>query len=141
MLNPAGVRFGSAEIYNVIRKFMDIEDSVCVGQRRPHDRDESVLLFVKLKANAKKTKVFIEQVKEEIGKTLTRRHVPRHVFYVDAIPYSIVGKKLEILVKNIVSGRKVKSNVVVNPESLTIYERFFDLEKAIMDEEKATPRL
>ncbi|KAH6718659.1 acetoacetyl-synthase [Leptodontidium sp. MPI-SDFR-AT-0119] len=141
VLNPAGVRFGSAEIYNVIRKFMDIEDSVCVGQRRPHDRDESVLLFVKLKANAKKTKAFTEQVKEEIGKTLTRRHVPRQVFYVDAIPYSIVGKKLEILVKNIVSGRKVKSNVVVNPESLTIYERFFDLEKAIMDEEKATPRL
>ncbi|PVH76699.1 acetyl-CoA synthetase-like protein [Cadophora sp. DSE1049] len=141
VLNPAGVRFGSAEIYNVIRNFVDIEDSVCVGQRRPHDRDESVLLFLKLKANAKKTKAFKEQVNEEIGKTLTRRHVPRHVFYVNVIPHSIVGKKLEILVKNIVNGRKVKSNVVVNPESLKIYERFFDLEKAIIDEDWGAPKL
>ncbi|CZR52475.1 related to Acetoacetyl-CoA synthetase [Phialocephala subalpina] len=141
VLNPAGVRFGSAEIYNVVRNFIGIEDSVCVGQRRPQDRDESVLLFVKLKDDVKKTTAFKDQLKEEIGKKLTRRHIPKHVFYVDAIPHSVVGKKLEILVKNVVNGRKVKSSVVVNPESLMIYERFFDLEKAVKDEDRAAPKL
>ena len=82
----------------------------------------------------KKRKNFKIEIQDEIRKKLTRRHVPRYVFYVDAIPHSIVGKKLEILVKNIVSGRKVTSNVVVNPESLAIYEGFFDLENAVKKE-------
>ena len=116
---------------------------MCVGQRRPQDRDENFLLFVKLKDGVRKTAAFKNQLKEEIGKKLTRRHVPKHVFYVDAIPHSIVGKKLEILVKQIVNGQKIKNSVVVNPESIAIYEQFFDLEKAVKDEDKdqATPKL
>lgn len=55
--------------------------------------------------------------------------MPRYVFYIDGIPYSGVGKKLEIVVKNIVCGRKVKSNVVVNPGSLALYEPFFNSEE------------
>lgn len=112
-----------------------------MGQRRPQDRDESVLLFVKLKEGRPKTKELKDQLKAEIGSKLTKRHVPRHVFYVDAIPYSIVGKKLEILVKNIVSGRAAKSNVVVNPESLMIYERFFKLEEAVASDERLGSKL
>jgi len=135
VLNPSGVRFGSAEIYNVIRHFSEIEDSVCVGQRRPQDRDESVLLFIKLKPGIPKTTKFKNLLKAEIGTKLTKRHVPRYVLYVDAIPYSIVGKKLEILVKNIVSGRKVTSNVVVNPECLATYEKYLNLDDAVRNEE------
>ncbi|OCK75425.1 acetoacetyl-synthase [Lepidopterella palustris CBS 459.81] len=131
VLNPSGVRFGSAEIYSVVRLFPSIVDSVCVGQRRPHDRDESVLLFLKLAPGAKRTQSLKDQLKAEIGKQLSRRHVPRYVFYVDDIPYSHVGKKLEILVKNIVCGRADgKSSVVANPECLRDYARFFDVEEA-----------
>jgi acetoacetyl-CoA synthetase len=141
VLNPAGVRFGSAEIYNVIRHFAEIEDTVCVGQRRPVDRDESVLLFVKLKPGVGKTKEFKERLKAEIGTRLTKRHVPRYIFYVHDIPYSLVGKKLEILVKNVVCGRKVKSNVLANPTSLQIYEKFFHLEEATKEEERVLSKL
>lgn len=49
VLKPSGVRFGSAEIYNVLTRFFasTIADAVCVGRRRPDvDKDEAVLLFV-----------------------------------------------------------------------------------------------
>ncbi len=48
VLKPSGVRFGSAEIYNVLTKFFggEVEDAVCVGRRREMDRDETVCLFV-----------------------------------------------------------------------------------------------
>lgn len=48
VLNPSGVRFGSAEIYGVLeRGFADrVEDAICVGQRRKEEDDERVLLFL-----------------------------------------------------------------------------------------------
>jgi len=93
-----------------------------------------VLLFVKLKPGAEKTKAFKEALKADIGKGLSKRHVPKYIFYVDDIPYSIVGKKLEILVKNIVSGRKVVSNVVMNPGSVQLYHKYYEVEKAAAEE-------
>lgn len=135
VLNPSGVRFGSAEIYNVIRLFPEVEDSICVGQRRPQDRDETVVLFLKLKPTAKRTKAFAERIKQKIGTSLSRRHVPKYIFFVDGIPYSNVGKKLEILVKKIINGQKAESTVVANPESLPGYRRFFDIEKAAREDE------
>jgi len=131
VLNPSGVRFGSAEIYNVVRHFKEVEDSVCVGQRRPEDGDEQVLLFVKLVKGAKETKALAQRLKAEIGTQLSKRHVPKHVFYVADIPYSLVGKKLEILVKGIVSGRNPTSNVLANPESVEIYKKFARIEEVL----------
>lgn len=130
VLNLSGVRFGSAEIYNVVRLFPSVEDSVCTGQRRPQDRDETVVLFLKMKQGEPRTEILKEQVRNAIGRNLSKRHMPKYVFYVNDIPYSNVGKKLEILVKNIISGRKAESTVVANPESLALYERYFHIEQA-----------
>ena len=94
-----------------------------------------------MKPGAGKTKEFKERLKTEIGIRLTKRHVLRYIFYVDDIPYSLVGKKLEILVKNVVCGRKVKSNVLSNPTSLRIYEKFFHLEEAVKEEERVLAKL
>lgn len=87
-----------------------------------------------MKSGEKKTKALKEALKTDIAKGLSKRHVPKHIFYVDDIPYSIVGKKLEILVKNIVSGRKVVSNVVVNPGSVELYKKYYEIEKAAAEE-------
>ncbi|RMJ08334.1 hypothetical protein CDV36_012039 [Fusarium kuroshium] len=134
VLNPSGVRFGSAEIYNVVRLFPEVEDSVCVGQRRPQDRDESVVLFLKVKTPQRATIVLKERIKHKIHENLSKRHVPKYVFYVDDIPYSNVGKKLEIIVKKIINGQKAESTVVANPDSLLIYYQYFDIETASKEE-------
>ena len=45
VLNPSGIRFGSAEIYSIVdtRFGSLVEDSICVGQRRPGDEDVSAI--------------------------------------------------------------------------------------------------
>ncbi|KAK7462267.1 hypothetical protein VKT23_007868 [Stygiomarasmius scandens] len=133
VLNPSGIRFGTSEIYNILeqpRFASRIDDSLCVGQRRPGiDANERVLLFVKMREGEKFTERLKEAIKEAIREGLSRRHVPEGVFEVEGIPYTVNGKKVEIAVKQIVSGIEMKpSGTVVNPEVLELYYRFRDLD-------------
>lgn len=90
VLNPSGVRFGSAEIYGVIEsKFAHrVVDSICVGQRRPQDNDESVVLFLLIKPGEKFTTKLVDEVKTAIREELSARHVPKYVFETPDIPVS-----------------------------------------------------
>ena len=90
VLNPSGVRFGSAEIYSIIEaKFADrISDSICVGQRRPQDEDERVVLFLLMKPGVEFTPKIVREVKEAIRKATSPRHVPKFVFETKEIPVS-----------------------------------------------------
>jgi acetoacetyl-CoA synthetase len=92
VLNPSGVRFGSAEIYNAIdNAFVDeIQDSICVGQRRPQDMDESVMLFLLMKPGKKFTPELVKRVKDVIARDCGRRCVPKYVFQTPEIPVSEV---------------------------------------------------
>lgn len=88
VLNPSGVRFGSAEVYAVLENHFaqKIEDSVCVGQRRKKDIDEQVLLFIKMKSGQRFNAQLIADVKAAIAKGLSKRHVPRFIFETPEIP-------------------------------------------------------
>lgn len=90
VLNPSGVRFGSAEIYSVLENnFADqLIDSICVGQRRPQDTDEAVMLFLLMKPGVKFTMKLVNDVKAAIRKELSARHVPKYVFETPDIPVS-----------------------------------------------------
>lgn len=90
VLNPSGVRFGSSEIYQVIESVFsnDVEDSLCVGQRRPSDNDERVILFLKMKPNAAFSTELARRVRAAIRKRLSARHVPSYVFPTPEIPVS-----------------------------------------------------
>jgi acetoacetyl-CoA synthetase len=128
VLNPSGVRFGSAEIYAVTETFPSISDSICVGQRRATDLDESVLLFVKLKSGHNFTENLAAKLKAAIRQKYSTRHVPKYIFEVQDIPYTVNGKKCEINVKQIVSGMHMAvGGTVANPECLGEYGRFVDL--------------
>ncbi|KAI0044984.1 acetoacetate-CoA ligase [Auriscalpium vulgare] len=130
VLNPSGVRFGSAEIYTVLERFADvIDDSICVGQRRPQDTDERVLLFLVMRAGHSLDAALDQRIRDAIRSALSRRHVPSYIFQVDAIPYTVNGKKIEIAVKQIVSGMDVKpSGAVANPEVLKHYYKYREIE-------------
>lgn len=90
VLNPSGVRFGSAEIYRVIegRFSAEIADSICVGQRRPNDTDERVMLFLLMKPGVLFTPDLVARVKTAIRSELSARHVPMWVFETPEIPAS-----------------------------------------------------
>ena len=94
VLKPAGVRFGSAEIYNVVLEhFTEIEDGLCIGRRREVDTDETVVLFLKMAQGVKFSEELKEKVKSVIRKELSARHVPGIVEECPEIPVTINGKK------------------------------------------------
>ncbi|KAL1881401.1 hypothetical protein VTK73DRAFT_4161 [Phialemonium thermophilum] len=122
VLKPAGVRFGSAEIYNILTKFFatEVEDALCVGRRRVTDRDETVCLFVVMRPGKTFNDDLRDRIKGMIRKELSPRHVPGIVEECGGgIPRTNNGKKIEVAVKQILSGIDVKTNAsVANPEAL-----------------------
>ncbi|KAI6089501.1 acetoacetyl-coenzyme A synthetase [Hypoxylon rubiginosum] len=139
VLNPSGVRFGSAEIYSVLeRNFADrVADSICVGQRRPQDNDESVMLFLLMRPGHKFDGKLVDEVKEAIKKELTKRHVPKYVFETPEIPTTVNLKKVELPVKQIVSGQIIKpSGTLLNPKSLDYYYQFAKVEELVAPKAK-----
>ncbi|KAI3604812.1 acetoacetyl-synthetase [Moniliophthora roreri] len=134
VLNPSGVRFGSGEIYSVLEKFTKggIDDTICIGQRRPQDKHERVLLFVKMRPGHSLTKSLENEIRSAIKNALSARHVPEYIFQVEDIPYTVNGKKIEIAIKQIVSGSTMKpSGTVANPESLQLYYKYKDIENVV----------
>ncbi|KAI5289838.1 hypothetical protein KEM52_000642 [Ascosphaera acerosa] len=125
VLKPAGVRFGSAEIYNVVLgSFADlIEDSLCVGRRRESDTDETVVLFVKLKDGSLNISDDLRaRITAQIRKELSPRHVPGWIDACPEIPYTSNGKKVENVVKQILCGLHIKTGAsVANPACLHFY--------------------
>ena len=94
VLKPAGVRFGSAEIYNVLlANFPEVEDALCIGRRRKSDTDETVVLFLKMVEGHKLDADLISKVMVAIRSSLSARHVPGVVEECPEIPVTTNGKK------------------------------------------------
>lgn len=95
ILKPSGVRFGSAEIYNVLLKnFPDsVEDALCIGRRRETDTDETVVLFLKMKEGRNFNDELVVDIKSVVRKELSARHVPGVVDECPEIPVTVNGKK------------------------------------------------
>ena len=95
ILKPAGVRFGSAEIYNVVLEHFpeSIADALCIGRRRETDSDESVILFLKMAEGQRITSELNDNIKATIKKTLSVRHVPAFIEECPEIPVTTNGKK------------------------------------------------
>ncbi|VUC29692.1 unnamed protein product [Clonostachys rosea] len=134
VLNPGGVRFGTAELYDVVSRFPEIEDSVVVGQRvhryqkngEGEIEDERVVMFIKMKRPGAALDASLRsRIVEEIRKTLSARHVPEKIWQVKDIPCTMNGKKIEKVVKAIIAGETVTMRgSVANPECLDEYIKF-----------------
>ncbi|APA11184.1 hypothetical protein sscle_07g059540 [Sclerotinia sclerotiorum 1980 UF-70] len=127
ILKPSGVRFGSAEIYNILLKHFSeaIDDALCIGRRRPTDDDETVVLFVKMSPNHKFDKELQDNIKNVVRRELSARHVPGVIDECFEIPVTTNGKKVEVAVKQILCGMDVKTSAsVANRECLDWYREW-----------------
>ncbi|KAI9709460.1 MAG: hypothetical protein M1820_003220 [Bogoriella megaspora] len=128
VLNPSGIRFGSGEIYSICEgpSFnSQIAETLCVGRKRPQDRDETVFLFVKMSSGQAFSNDLVLRLRETIKTGLSARHVPRYILEVDEIPVTINGKKVETAVKQLISGKDIKiSSTVANPDVLRGYSKY-----------------
>lgn len=133
-LKPSGVRFGSAEIYNILlQHFPEVDDAVCVGRRREGDDDEEVVLFCMMSPVALVKGLtppvwsdeLGQRIKKMIGQKLSLRHVPKIVTEGGGVPVTGNGKKVEIAVKQILNGKGGKvGKSVVNGEVLEWYREW-----------------
>ncbi|KAI9840761.1 MAG: hypothetical protein M1837_001335 [Sclerophora amabilis] len=129
VLKPAGVRFGSAEIYNVLLKHFpeEVTDALCVGRRRAQDLDETVILFLKMSEGFHFSTELSKRVQMKTRSELSARHVPAVVDECPEIPVTTNGKKVEIAVKQILSGLDIQvSASVANAQCLDWYRQWAD---------------
>ncbi|MFJ7107228.1 acetoacetate--CoA ligase [Pseudomonas sp. NPDC098740] len=122
VLNPGGVRIGTAEIYRQVEKVPQVLDSVAIGQQ--WQEDVRVVLFVRLREGVELDEALQQQIRQVIRANATPRHVPAKIVAVTDIPRTISGKIVELAVRNVVHGEKVKNtDALANPEAL---EQFRD---------------
>lgn len=126
VLNPGGVRIGTAEIYRQVEYFPQIVDSVCVGQNW-HD-DVRVILFVVLQDGLDLDRKLIEEVRLRIRNYASPRHTPAKIIQINDIPRTMSGKIAELAVRAMIHGDEVKNtSALANPEALTCYQDIKEL--------------
>ncbi len=135
VLNPSGIRFGSAEIYSITESHpfnATISTTLCIGRRRPDiDSDESVFLFIVMYPGHRFTDCLRRRLREAIRNGLSNRHVPKFIIEVKEIPLTVNGEKVEMLVKNVVSTGKIATEVsstVANAGCLDGFRKFYAFE-------------
>ncbi|HRJ62296.1 MAG TPA: acetoacetate--CoA ligase, partial [Azospirillaceae bacterium] len=117
VLNPGGVRIGTAEIYRQVEQLPQILESICIGQE--WGDDVRVVLFVTLRPGAALDKALEDAIRKRIKDNCSPRHVPAKIVQVTDIPRTRSGKITELAVRDVVHGRAVKNTeALANPEAL-----------------------
>jgi acetoacetyl-CoA synthetase len=127
-LNPGGVRIGTADIYRLVERFPEIEDSLVVGQ--DWKNDVRVILFVKMQPNVDLTDDLMSRIKKLLRVEASPRHVPAKILAVPDIPYTLNMKKVELAVKKVIQGQAVlNKDALKNPESLDFFASLQELKE------------
>ena len=127
VLNPGGVRIGTAEIYRQVEKLDEVMESICVGQ--DWEGDVRVILFVVLQPKCRLSKELKANIIDTIRRETTPRHVPAKIIAVQDIPRTISGKIVELAVRKIIHNQSVNNtDALANPEALQLFKNLVELE-------------
>src|SRR6202795_1173862 len=99
VLNPGGVRIGTAEIYRQVEQLDEVVESLVIGQ--DWDNDVRVVLFVRLRDALALDDALAQKIRDQIRLNTTRRHVPAKIVQVGDIPRTKSGKIVELAVRNV----------------------------------------
>jgi acetoacetyl-CoA synthetase len=126
VLNPGGVRIGTAEIYRQVEQLDAIVESLVIGQQ--WDGDERVVLFVRLRDGLALGPDLEERIRRRIRENSSPRHVPARIVQVTDIPRTKSGKIVELAVRDVVHGRAVRNReALANPEALDQFKERSEL--------------
>jgi acetoacetyl-CoA synthetase len=126
VLNPGGVRIGTAEIYRQVEQAPEVLESVVIGQ--DWDNDVRVVLFVKLRDGHTLDDALRDRLKKQIRQNASPRHVPAVILQVADIPRTKSGKIVELAVRDVVAGRPIKNaEALANPEALELFKGLAEL--------------
>ncbi|MCW5622605.1 MAG: acetoacetate--CoA ligase [Burkholderiales bacterium] len=127
VLNPGGVRIGTAEIYRQVEQLPEVVESLVIGQ--DWAGDVRVVLFVRLREGLALDETLIKRIKQQIRTNTTPRHVPARICQVMDIPRTKSGKIVELAVRNVVHNLPVKNQeALANPEALALFRDLPELQ-------------
>jgi len=125
-LNPGGVRLGTAEIYNEVEKFKEIQESIVIGQSWKNDI--RIILFVVVNKGYNLNDEIKDKIKKAIRTNASPRHVPSKIIPILEIPKTKNGKLVELAVKQTIEGEEIKNlEALANPDSLKQFENIKEL--------------
>jgi acetoacetyl-CoA synthetase len=128
VLNPGGVRIGTAEIYRQVEKLDEVMESISIGQ--DWEDDVRVVLFVVMREGVDLDDDVKSRIRSIIRENTTPRHVPAKIIAVAEIPRTISGKIVELAVRNVVHGKPVKNtDALLNPGALEYFQDLDELSR------------
>ncbi|WP_050923466.1 acetoacetate--CoA ligase [Vibrio harveyi] len=117
LLNPGGVRIGTAEIYQQVNAIEGIVDSIAVGKEI--ERNEQIWLFVQTASGVTLDDGLVSEIKSRLKTSCSPRHVPSQIFAISDIPKTRSGKLVELAVKQVINGKEVENlGAIANPDVL-----------------------
>ena len=131
-LNRYGVRIGTAEIYRTVERLDGVEDSLIVNLDLPGGRF-FMPMFVRLAPGCTLDEAMLKRINQALASACSPRHVPDKIYAVDAIPYTLTGKKLEVPVRKILMGhdidKAVSRDAMQNPAAIDYFIAFANDQK------------
>lgn len=126
-INRQGIRMGTAELYRVVEAFDDIVDSLIIDLEF-RGRESYLPLFVVLRDGLTLDDALRDRIRRRLRQDVSPRHVPDDIIQIDAVPYTLSGKKMEVPIRKIMLGadpqQTVKRGAMRNPESLAFFVAF-----------------
>lgn len=126
-LNRGGVRLGSSDFYDVLETMEEIVETLVIGVDLP-DGGYWLGLFVVPAPGHRVDDALEEKIVSTLRSRLTPRHVPDEILEAPAVPHTLTGKRLEVPIKKLLSGRSLEKaanlSSVDDPEALRWYARF-----------------
>jgi acetoacetyl-CoA synthetase len=123
-LKRMGVRMGSSEFYGAVEDLPEVADSLIVGINLSGG-GYFMPLFVVLKEGIGLDSQLKDKIRKKIRSTLSPRHLPDEIYAIPEVPRTLNAKKLEVPVKNILSGFPVEKAVnldsMSNPEAIEFF--------------------
>jgi acetoacetyl-CoA synthetase len=128
VLNPGGVRIGTAEIYRQVEQLDEVIESIAIGQNWRDD--VRVVLFVVLREGVELDDGLQDRIRRQIRRNTTPRHVPAKIVAVPDIPRTKSGKIVELAVRAIVHREPVRNTeALANPQALDAFRDIEELDE------------
>lgn len=133
-LNRGGVRIGTAEIYSITESHPSVADSLMVYLEEDGEHGSGGLFLFVVQRDSEGSVSHGSTLEKELRKILREqgspRHIPDRIYFVEDIPYTLSGKKMEVPVKKILKGESVDAvlnkDAVRNPASIKEFVRFYE---------------
>lgn len=126
-LNRFGVRIGTAEVYQAVEKVPEIADSLIVCCELPGG-GFFMPLFVVTKPGVTLDDALRDRINARLRDDASPRHVPDRIYAIDAVPYTLTGKKMEVPVRKLLMGwpleKAASRDAMMNPAAIEYFIRF-----------------